>query len=99
MKINSAEHIQESIVEQLRREKKHQDEMKILTRKSILRIIGRVKGSKLSYEIRKQIEGIQEFETLEAILGEIWSVKDIGKIVEIINKYDWLQEMKRLDVE
>jgi hypothetical protein len=53
----------------------------------------------MSYDIRKQIDGIQELETLNAILGEIWNVKDFNKIEATINKYDWLEEIKRLEEE
>jgi hypothetical protein len=94
MKINAAEQIQEHIVEQLRKEKELQDEMKFLTRRSILKNIERVK---MSYDIRKQIEGIQKLETLNAILGEIWNVKDFEKVEATINKYDWLEEIDRLE--
>jgi hypothetical protein len=96
MKINTAEQIQEIIDEQLRKEKELQDEMKFLTRRSILKNIERVK---MSYDIRKQIDGIQELETLNAILGEIWNVKDFNKIEATINKYDWFEEIKRLEEE
>jgi hypothetical protein len=99
MKINAAEQIQESVVERLQKEKELQDQMKFLTRRSIFKNIERVKSSKLPYRIKRQIDGIQEFETLNAILGEIWNVKDFEKIEAIIDKYDWLEEIKRLEEE
>lgn len=99
MEINIAEPIQESIVEHLWKERGKQEGMKVLTRKSILTIIKRVKHSIASYELKELIEGINELETLNAILAEIWNVKDIEKIWAVINKYDWLEEMKRLDAE
>lgn len=99
MKINPPELIQESIVGRLCKEKGQQEATKILTRKSIIRIIKRAKGYQLSYENKKQIEGIQELEKLEAILTEIWNVNDMNKITATINKYDWLKEMERLDAE
>lgn len=99
MKINAAEQIQESAVERLQKEKELQDQMKFLTRRSIFKNIERVKSSRLPYRIKRQIDGIQEFETLNAILGEIWNVKDFDKIEAIIDKYDWLEEIKRLEEE
>lgn len=99
MKITSAERIQESIVERSWQDIVKQDEMKDLTRRSILRIIERVKSSQLSYGMKKQLEAIQEFETLNAMLSEIWNVRDAHQLETIINKYDWLEEMKRLDEE
>jgi hypothetical protein len=99
MENNIAEQVQESIVERLLKEKKQQDGMKVHARRSILMIIERVKGSNLSDEIKKQIEGIHELETLDAILDEIQNVKDIDMIEATINKYDWLEEMKQLDEE
>jgi hypothetical protein len=99
MQINTAEHVQDSIVESFWKEKGQQEGMKIHARRSILMIIEQVKGSKLSDEFRKQMEGIHELETLDAILDEIWNVKDIDMIGATINKYDWLEEMNRLDEE
>lgn len=94
---NTAEEIKDSIVERLWKENERQEEMKVLSRRSILRNIKRVKGSNLSYEIKQRIEGIQELATLNAILGDLWNVKDINKLEATINKYDWLEEMKRLE--
>jgi hypothetical protein len=99
MKNNTAEQVQESMVERFWKERGRQEEMKLQTRRSILRIIDRVKGSKLSDEIKKQIEGIHELETLNAMEDEIRNVKDINKIVATINKFDWFEEMNRLDEE
>jgi hypothetical protein len=99
MENNIAEQVQETIVDRLLKEKGQQDGMKVHARRSILLIIERVKGSNLSDEIKKQIEGIHELETLDAILDEIRNVKDIDMIEATINKYDWLEEIKRLDEE
>lgn len=99
MKINAAEQLHEAIEERIWKEKEQREGMKTLARRSIFRIIERAKGSHLTYEIKKQMDGFSELETLNAILSEIWSVKDIGKIWAVINKYDWLEEMKRLDGE
>jgi hypothetical protein len=99
MKINAAELVQESIVERLRKEKEQQDQMKMLARRSIFKNIERVKIPGLTYEIKKQIDGIKEFETLNDILGEIWNSKDLDKIEATINKYEWLEEIKRLEEE
>lgn len=93
----TAELTQESVVERLWEEKERQEVMKILARRSILRIIEGVKRSKPSYDIKILIEGIQELATLNAILAEIWNVKDMHKIGATLNKYNWLLEMKRLD--
>jgi hypothetical protein len=99
MSKNTAELIQESKGVQLWEVKKQQKEAKIHTQKSILKIIERVNGSKLSEEMKEQIEGFYELEILETILNEIWNVKEMDKIVATINKYDWLDAMKRLEEE
>jgi hypothetical protein len=99
MSKNTAELIQESKGVRLWEVKRQQKEAKIHTQKSILKIIERVNGSKLSEEMKEQIEGFYELEILETILNEIWNVKEMDKIVAIINKYDWLDAMKRLEEE
>jgi hypothetical protein len=98
MKLNSAKQIQETVEDHLWKERQ-EEEMKVLIRRSIFRILERVKGSKLTYEFKKQIEGIYTMETLEGILGEIWNVKDISKIRGTIYKYEWFETMKQLDEE
>jgi hypothetical protein len=96
---STAELIQESKVVRLWEEKRRREEAKFHTQRSILKIIERVNDSKLSEEMIKKIEGVYELEILETILNEIWNVKEMDKIVATINKYDWLDAMKRLDEE
>lgn len=99
MNISNTEHIHESFVESIRGAKGRKEGMKILMRRSIFKIIQRAKGSKYSYEIKKQIEGINKLETLEAILAEIWNAKEMNMIDATIKKYDWLKEIEQLDME
>jgi hypothetical protein len=94
---STAEVIHESIDERLWKEKSRREEAKSHARRSILRIIEKVNGSKLSDEIKQQIEGIHELEILNTILNEIWNVKEMDKIVATIDKYDWLDAINQLD--
>lgn len=94
---STAELIPESIDERLWKEKNRREEAKSHARTSILRIIEKVNGSKLSDEIKQQIEGIHELEILNTILNEIWNIKEMDKIVATIDKYDWLDAMNQLD--